>query len=164
VVYNAVYDRLGEAGVENVDFHPPNEHHCQNFQLRGGEWNVHLRHGQNVIGHIEATRTSNDEWKTIKLDHDFDVALFGHHHKYRQTDLLDMYPIWSLPSPKPSDDFAEKINSPSLANHRTVGVVFGVNDDHRRTWDFPIRDTSADIDPHAPAVNDRQRPLTPTSM
>ena len=64
----------------------------------------------------------------------------GHHHSPAFHKVMNEYPVFSAPSPKPGSEFASKIGQPDVSRTRDLGWVFGISDDRPVTWQFLLDD------------------------
>ncbi len=140
ILYRWVQDRLIEAGYDNIQFIESEAQHYRNFELRGGKWRGHLRHGQNSLTHVDATAASSRDWRGWQTEHGFDVAYRGHYHEPRLEYVLNQYPVIESPSMKPGDEFASKVGSPDVSSRRQLGTVHGTSDDRPITWHYFVDD------------------------
>lgn len=139
LTYRWVQDRLIESKYNNIDFNVSEATHYRNFDVRG--WNGHLRHGHNSKIHVDATSSSQSEWRGWQHKHQFDFAVRGHVHQSRREDVMNKYPVFTTPSMKKGGAFAEKIGSPDVSSNRKLGVMFGVSDSRPHTWEYVIDDS-----------------------
>lgn len=146
LAYRWVEDRLAEAGYENVTIAGSEAQHYRNFEMRGGQWRGHLRHGQNSLKHVDATAASSRDWRGWLIHHGFHIAYRGHYHEKRDEDILNEVPVIESPSMKPGDDFAEKIGQPDTSSFRKLGTIHGVSDDRPKTWEFTVDALELDRD------------------
>jgi hypothetical protein len=98
----------------------------RNFSLRGGELNGHLRHGQHRKPQAQ-TSARKKEWLSTLRDHQFDIALMGHHHISGRIPW-DGPPIIATSSPKPAGGFVEKLGERVSGEHQDMATAFGVSD------------------------------------
>jgi len=54
--------------------------------------------------------------------------------------VLNRYPVFTAPSPKPGSEFIERMGSPDVSNRKHLGWVFGTSDDRRTTFEYLIDD------------------------
>lgn len=139
LAYRWVQDRLIEAGYTNIDFNVSEATHFRNFEVRG--WRGHLRHGHNSKIHVDATSSSQSEWRGWQNKHVFDFAVRGHVHTSRREDIMNEYSVFTAPSMKPGSDFAEKIGLPDVSSRRKLGIMFGVSDQRPYTWEYVVDDS-----------------------
>jgi hypothetical protein len=121
--------------LQNVRFRIGDAKAYRNFELRAGRLRGHLRHGQHRRPQAETSARAN-EWRGTLQDHDFDVALMGHHHISGRIPW-DGPPIICSPSPKPAGEFVERLGGRTPSTHDAVATVFGVSDDGL-TGVFPV--------------------------
>jgi len=95
---------------------------------------VHLRHGQDTQTHVDKTARSQADWRGIWMQYRYDIAVRGHYHNASLDWVCNSYPVATVPSPKPGDEFAEKIGSPDVSDRRRLGWCFGVSEDRRMTF------------------------------
>lgn len=130
---------LVEAGVEwasRINFVLGEARAYRNFELRGGELQAHLRHGQNRKPQAETSARELD-WKNTLIDHDFDLAYIGHHHVSGRIPWGGP-PVFVSGSPKPGGEFVDAIGgSRDARDNREIAHVHGVSDDGL-TGSFPI--------------------------
>jgi hypothetical protein len=60
----------------------------------------------------------------------------GHHHSPSFHKVMNKYPVFAAPSPKPGGEFPSRIGKPDVSKHRDLGWVFGISDDRPVTWQF----------------------------
>lgn len=145
-VYRAVADRLIDRGHDNILMNIGEAKHYRNTPLREGKWNLHVRHGQNGQEHVDATAASSRDWRGIRDKFQMDAAVRGHFHTYAKKDVLNQYPVITLPSPKPGGSFAEKIGSPDCSTHRKLGVSWMATDDRVVKDEDAITDHELDVE------------------
>ncbi|PHQ43928.1 hypothetical protein Z052_01960 [Halorubrum sp. C191] len=155
--YRWTVDRLHEAGVDNVDFRISNGGHYANREIRGH--NYHIRHGQDEQIHADATARSEADQRGLLYAHDYDVQVRGHFHTSRQEEVLNTADVVTLPSPKPGDDFAERIGRPDVHEFRALGKLWRVSDRRPMAGVHKIDDIDMDLDAlDVPSIDDiRQR-------
>jgi len=135
-VRNVVAHLREHAGLlENVNLQIGQATAYKNFALRDGELTGHLRHGQHRRPQAE-TSARKKEWLSTLRNHDFDLALAGHHHVSGRVPW-DGPPILFSPSPKPSGEFVERLGETVAGGHQGVATVCGVSDDGL-TAAFPV--------------------------
>lgn len=139
LAYRWVQDRLVEAGYDNIDYNVSEATHYRNFDVRG--WRGHLRHGHNGKIHVDATSSSQSEWRGWQMKHGFDFAVRGHVHTSRREDVLNEYTVFTAPSMKKGEEFAEKIGLPDVSSRRKLGLMFGVSDKRPYTWEYVVDDS-----------------------
>lgn len=138
ITYRWLDDRLRDSGHKNINFAVGEAYHHLNTEVRG--WRYHIRHGQDGKEHVDETSYSEKLWRGWEDEHKFDAAIKGHHHKAAFHKVLNKYPVFSAPSPKPGGEFASRIGSPDASNHRDLGWVFGVSDKRPVTWKFLVNE------------------------
>ena len=131
-------DRLRDSGYENIDYRYSEAHHWLNTTVR--DWRVHVRHGDDELEHVDETAASARDWRGLVDEFDFDVAMKGHHHKPAYHKVMNEYPVFSAPSPKPGGDFPSRIGKPDVSRHADLGWVFGMSDERPVTWQFLLDD------------------------
>lgn len=138
LAYRWVQDRLIDMGYENINFLESEATWYRNFEMRGGEWTGHARHGQDSLQHVDATAASSRDWRGWQKKHDFDIAYRGHYHDSRIETILNQYPVIMSPSMKPGSDFAERIGQPDVSHRQKLGTIHGVSDTRPLTWLYVI--------------------------
>lgn len=138
LTYRWLEDRIHDRGWDDVSFHIGEATHYKNMKVR--DWNFHLRHGHNTLKHIDSTAASSRDWRGWREKHRFDVAIRGHHHVPMYDTVLNKYPVFTTPSPKPGAEFAEMIGQPDVSTKRDLGWVFGVNDKRPVTFSYLLDD------------------------
>lgn len=131
-------DRLRDSGYENIDYRYSEAHHWLNTTVR--DWRVHVRHGDDELEHVDETAASARDWRGLVDEFEFDVAMKGHHHKPAYHKVMNEYPVFSAPSPKPGGDFPSRIGKPDVSRHADLGWVFGMSDERPVTWQFLLDD------------------------
>lgn len=129
VAYRNMCDRLIDRGYDNINFIVGEAKHYRKFELRGGRWEMLLHHGQNEKLHVDSTASSKSSDRGNVIAHDVDGFIRGHYHTQRYTEIMNQYPVIQLPSPKPGDEFAEKIDRPDVSVHRKLGAVWRCSDE-----------------------------------
>lgn len=132
ITYRWVQDGLRRSEVDNVTMEFAESTHHLNCQVRG--YNVHLRHGQDGMEHVDKTSRSESDWRGYRDKHRYDMAVRGHFHNPGLDWVLNRYPVFSLPSPKTGDEFAERIGKPDMSARRHLGWMWGVSDDRPVTF------------------------------
>lgn len=117
---------IAETDYNNISFVYSDTANYVNFDIRGHD--AHLRHGQNVSGHIGTARPESD-WRGYLIKHDFDIAFRGHYHSYR-LEHVNGRPVMLCPSIKPSDEYEEQLAYFS----KPMAVVMGASDDNPMEW------------------------------
>lgn len=138
LTYSWLDDRLRDSGYDNVDFRTSSKHHHLNTTARG--WRFHVRHGDDVLQHVDETAASSRDWRGLRDEFEFDVGMMGHHHKPAFHKVMNAYPVFTAPSPKPGNEFASKIGRPDTSKHRDLAWIFGIDDERPVTWRFLIDD------------------------
>lgn len=131
-------DRLRDSGYDNIDYRYSEAHHWLNTTVRG--WRVHLRHGDDELEHVDETAASARDWRGLVDEFDLDVAMKGHHHKPAYHKVMNAYPVFSAPSPKPGGSFPSRIGKPDTSRTADLGWVYGCSDKRPVTWKFLIDD------------------------
>lgn len=139
LTYSWLDDRLRDTGVDNVDFRTTEAHEFLNTTVRN--WRFHVRHGDDEKEHVDETAASSRDWRGLVDEFDFDVAMKGHHHSPAFHKVMNKYPVFSAPSPKPGGDFASRIGQPDVSRRADLGWVFGVSDERPVTWQFLLDDS-----------------------
>lgn len=137
-VYFAVDFALRKAGVDNVDFRYTQTHEYLNTTVR--DWRFHVRHGHDEMEHVDETSRSQSDWRGLRDEFQYDAAMKGHHHSPAFHKVMNRYPVFSSPSPKPGGEFPSKIGKPDVSRTKDLGWVFGVSDDRPVTWQFLVDD------------------------
>ena len=138
LTYSWVDDRLRDSGIDNIDMRYAEAHNKLSTQIRG--WKIHLRHGDNSRPHVDKTSKSQADWRGWQEETQFDVAMKAHHHTPGYDKVMNRYPVFSSPSPKPGSDFASKIGSPDVSMVSDLGWAFGMSDERRVTWQYLLDD------------------------
>jgi hypothetical protein len=138
LTYSWLDDRLRDSGFDNVDFRTSESHKHLNTTARN--WKVHIRHGQDEKEHVDETASSARDWRGLVDEFDFDLAMKGHHHSPAFHKVMNAYPVFSTPSPKPGGEFPSRIGKPDVSRHSDLGWVFGVSDSRPVTWQFLLDD------------------------
>jgi len=134
ITYSWVDDRLRDSGYDNIDYRYAEAFKSLNTVVR--DWRVHLRHGEDSQSHIDKTSRSQADWRGWRDETKFDLAMKGHHHNPGFDKVMNKYPVFSAPSPKPGSEFASRIGSPDVSVKRDLGWAFGMSDERRVTWQF----------------------------
>lgn len=121
--------------LRNVSFRIGDAKAYRNFELRGGDLQGHLRHGQHRRPQAE-TNARQNQWRGTLLDHEFDIAYMGHYHISGRIPW-DGPPIICSPSPKPAGEFVERLGGRTPSEYEDVATAHGVSDDGI-TSVFPI--------------------------
>lgn len=128
LTYRWLNDRLRASGHQNVNIGIGEAHHHLNTMIRD-KWRCHVRHGQNCKEHIDETSYSQSIWRGWQAEHQFDIALKGHHHRPAYHKVMNKYPVLSTPSPKMGGEFASKIGSPDVSSEQDLGYLWFASDD-----------------------------------
>jgi len=131
----AIREHSQDTVLDDVQFVLGEAKAYRNFSMRDGAVNGHLRHGQHRKPQAETSARQN-EWRGTVMDHDFDVALAGHHHISGRVPW-DGPPVIFSGSPKPAGEFVESLGGRSPRKHRDIATSFGLSDDGV-TAIFPI--------------------------
>lgn len=139
IVYLMLKRLIAAAQLDNVSFIHNDSAHFVNFELRGGKWLGHLRHGQHSPAHI-GTPSPKAKWGNWQSQHGFDIAYRGHYHERRiehifgrsrtHPDEVRLIPIIMSGSIAPPAEYEESIGvwgAPS-------GTVHGVTDSRVVSW------------------------------
>ena len=108
-VYSILDYLIRKSEFNNITIVKDEREYYTNFELRGGNYTGHLRHGQKTRGHI-GTSSPRDDWQAWKTHHGFDIAFYGHYHQFRHEPLPDGTPVLMGGSIKPPDEYAESIS------------------------------------------------------
>lgn len=155
VAYRWVTDRLIDRGYDNINFLVGEAKHYRNFELRGGEWRLGVRHGHDEKIHVDATAASQGEQRGLIERHDVDGFVRGHHHTHRHEEILNEYPVITVPSPKPGGEYAEKIRRPDCSSKRKLGVFWRCSDSRLITAYYVVDDVRMDVsDMDVPTIED----------
>jgi len=138
LTYSWLDDRLRDVGVDNVDLRTTETHHYLNTTVR--DWRFHVRHGDDEKEHVDETAASARDWRGLVDEFDFDVSMKGHHHSPAFHKVMNAYPVFSAPSPKPGGEFPSRIGKPDTSRSADLGWVFGVSDTRPVTWQFLLDD------------------------
>ena len=138
IVYRWLDDALRRDDVDNVDIDIAEATHHLNTQVR--DWRFHVRHGQDGQRHVDKTAASGRDWRGWLEAHGFDVALRGHWHDPSVDYVLNRYPVFTAPSPKPGAEFIERMGHPDVSERKHLGWAFGTSDDRRTTFEYLIDD------------------------
>lgn len=132
IAYRWLDDALRRDDVDNVSMEIAEATHHLNTEVRG--WRVHARHGQDGQRHVDKTAASSRDWRGWREAHRFDIALRGHFHNPSLDYVLNRYPVFTAPSPKPGSSYIERLGSPDLNDRKHLGWVFGVGDSRPVTF------------------------------
>lgn len=132
IVYRWLDDALRRSDIDNVGIEIAESTHHLNTEIR--DWNIHVRHGQDGYKHVDKTAASESSWRGWRDAHQFDLAMRGHYHNPGLDYVLNRYPVFSCPSPKPGSEYIERLGSPDVSKHTKLGWVFGVSDDRKITF------------------------------
>lgn len=138
IVYRWLDDALRRSAIDNVQIDIAEATHHLNTEIRG--WRLHIRHGQDGKKHVDATSSSESEWRGWLDAHDYDFAVRGHFHVPSVQYVLNHYPVLTTPSPKPGDEFVERLGSPDTSETKNLGWVCGVDDDRPLAFERIIDD------------------------
>ena len=138
IVYRWLDDALRRDDVDNVDLRVAEATHHMNTQVR--DWTVHARHGQDGQKHVDKTARSEADWRGWREAHRYDIGLRGHWHNPSFDKVLNQFPVFTTPSPKPGGEFIERLGSPDVSDHRDLGWVFGSSDTRPVTWRYLLDD------------------------
>jgi len=136
ITYRWIDDRLRDSGYDNINMATAEAHHHLNTIVCGHKF--HVRHGQDGKEHIDETSYSESMWRGWQHEHEFDLAMKGHHHKPSFHKVLNEYPVFACPSPKPGGEFASRIGSPDVSVRKDLGWIFGVSERRPVTWQFLV--------------------------
>jgi predicted phosphodiesterase len=132
IVYRWLQDALRREDPEGVSIDIAESSHSLSANVKGQT--VHLRHGQHGQQHVDKTAASSRDWRGWFMKHEYDIAVRGHFHNPSLDWVCNAYPVVTLPSPKPGDEFSEKIGSPDVYDGHRLGWCFGVSEDRRMTF------------------------------
>lgn len=138
ITYAWLDDRLRDSGYENIDFRTSEAHHHLNTTIRG--WRFHLRHGDDELEHVDETAASSRDWRGLVDEFKFQVAMKGHHHSPSYHKVMNEYPVFAAPSPKPGGNFPSRIGKPDVSRHSDLGWIFGCSDTRPVTWQYLLDD------------------------
>jgi len=138
ITYRWLDDAIRRSDVDNVGVTIAESTHHLNTEVRG--WNVHVRHGQDGLKHVDKTARSESDWRGWRDKHQYDVALRGHYHNPSLDYVLNRYPVLTTPSPKPGSSFIERLGSPDVSETRKLGWIFGMGEDRTITFQRLIDD------------------------
>lgn len=138
ITYAWLADRLRDSGYTNIDFRTSEAHHHLNTTVR--DWRFHVRHGDDELEHVDETAASSRDWRGLVDEFDFHVAMKGHHHSPSFHKVMNRYPVFAAPSPKPGGEFPSRIGKPDVSKHADLGWVFGTSDRRPVTWQFLLDD------------------------
>lgn len=138
ITYAWLDDRLRDSGYENIDFRTSEAHHHLNTTIRG--WRFHVRHGDDELEHVDETAASARDWRGLVDEFDFHVGMKGHHHKPAYHKVMNEYPVFSAPSPKPGGNFPSRIGKPDVSRSSDLGWIFGTSSKRPVTWQYLIDD------------------------
>lgn len=153
IAYRWVQDRVAEAGLENISWREAETSPFLTVPIRNGDgcakWRLHLQHGQDGQEHVDKTAASKRDWRGWRDAYKFDFAARGHFHNYGFDKVMNCYPVITLPSPKPGDDFAARIGNPDVSVSRGLGAVAEIGDRGRKRRVEEINDAWLDETPIA---------------
>jgi biotin operon repressor len=138
LAYSWLDDRLRDTGIDTVDFRTSEAHKFLNTTARG--WRVHVRHGEDEHEHVDETASSARDWRGLVDEFDFDLAMKGHHHSPSFHKVMNHYPVFAAPSPKPGGEYPSQIGKPDVSDHADLGWCFGIGDERPVTWSFLLDD------------------------
>lgn len=132
IVYKTVRNTISQIRehselLDNVEMIIGEAKPYRDFDLRSGEVKGHLRHGQHRKPQAETSARKN-QWRGTLIDHRFDLAYMGHYHISGRIPW-DGPPVIVSPSPKPADDFVEKIGGRVSQKYQDIATVHGVSDE-----------------------------------
>ncbi len=134
LTYRWVQDGLRRMNIQNVEVEVAESSHALTTDIRGQT--IHVRHGQQTQEHVDKTARSESDWRGIWMNArnpktntvGFDIAIRGHYHNPSLDWLVNTYPVFTAPSPKPGGEFAAMIGNPDIGGTRYLGWCFGVSD------------------------------------
>lgn len=136
ITYSWVDDRLRDTAHSNIDMRYAEAQNKLNTTIRG--WRVHLRHGEEGMQHVDKTSRSQSDWRGWREETQFDIAMRGHYHTPAFDKVMNKYPVFTAPSPKPGGEFASRIGSPDVSRIADLGWIFGISDERPVTWQYLI--------------------------
>lgn len=136
ITYSWVDDRLRDTAHKNIDMRYAEAQNKLNTTIRG--WKVHLRHGEEGMQHVDKTSRSESDWRGWQEETQFDLAMRGHYHTPSFDKVMNKYPVFTAPSPKPGGEFASRIGSPDVSRVADLGWIFGISDSRPVTWQYLI--------------------------
>jgi hypothetical protein len=110
--------------LQNVSMQIAEGRKTANFEMRGGEFRGHLRHGDSRKAGFR-TASAQNEWRETLLTHDFDIGYMGHVHRGQRFDV-NCNPVFVTGTPKPPDEFVEKIAG---GDNDNIALAHGISDD-----------------------------------
>lgn len=140
-VYGFLDMLVRQSDMDNVTFIRNESTTFCNFDLRGGRWRGHLRHGQDSLSHV-GTTSGLQRWGAWQRNNQFDIGYRGHYHEVK-VERLDAIPIIEGGSISPPGDYAERLG---YGGSRPAAVIHGVSDSRVMSWLYPIDFTDADDD------------------
>jgi predicted phosphodiesterase len=132
ICYRWMQDALRRERPPGVEVEIAESSYSLTTEIKGQT--VHLRHGQDTQTHVDKTARSEADWRGIWMKYKYDIAARGHYHNASMDWVCNAFPVLTVPSPKPGDEFAEKIGSPDVSDRRRLGWCFGVSEDRRMTF------------------------------
>ena len=138
ITYSWIDDRLRDAGYDNIDFRYSQTHEYLNTTVR--DWRCHIRHGHDEKEHVDETAASARDWRGLVDEFDFDFSIKAHHHSPAFHKVMNKYPVFSSPSPKPGSEFSSKIGKPDVSQTRDLGWVLGISNSRPVTFQFLLDD------------------------
>ena len=132
ICYRWMQDALRRERPPNVSVEIAESSYSLTTEVKGQT--VHLRHGQDTQQHVDKTARSQADWRGLWMKYEYDVGVRGHYHNASLDWVTNAYPVVTVPSPKPGDEFAEKIGSPDCSDRRRLGWCFGISEDRRMTF------------------------------
>lgn len=138
-VYGFLDMLVRQSDMENVTFIRNESTNFCNFDLRGGRWRGHLRHGQDSLSHV-GTTSGKERWGAWQRNNQFDIGYRGHYHEVK-LERIDAIPIIEGGSISPPGDFAESLG---YGGSRPAAVIHGVSDNRVLSWMYPVDFADAD--------------------
>jgi len=138
ITYSWIDDRLRDAGYDNIDFRYSQTHEYLNTTVR--DWRCHIRHGHDEKEHVDETAASARDWRGLVDEFEFRLSMKGHHHSPAFHKVMNKYPVFSSPSPKPGSEFSSKIGKPDVSRSRDLGWVLGISNSRPVTFQFLLDD------------------------
>ena len=140
IIYRWLDDILRRTDPGNVQIDIAEATHHMNTKIR--DWNLHLRHGQDGLKHVDSTSSSESKWRGWRDKHQYDIAARGHYHTPGIDYVLNRYPVISAPSPKPGGEYIERLGSPDVKHgvYHHLGYLVGVDDDRPNCFERLVDD------------------------
>lgn len=137
IVYRMLDRLIRVSGFENVTLIRNETTNFVNFEMRGGRFRGHLRHGQDCPAHI-GTPSPKSKWGTWQRLHEFDIAYRGHYHEFRHESIVGGrerdVPVIMGGSISPPGDYEESIG----VWGQPGAFIHGVSDSRPLTWNYLV--------------------------